>query len=97
MLKTPAGFLLKHDEEQTAQRDANPQSTKVKLNMFCAFADPYCTNKACCRKRMPRQSNLGVLLVEVEGLGANVALKICDDLLHVNSIRDGDGIQLNFC
>ena len=64
----------------------NPQ--KAKFNVFCSFVDPHSLNKACCRGRIKKQNNAGVVLVEVKGLD-NVVLNLRDELLEVNGVGDG--------
>ena len=40
--------VQKHDEEQAAQPNANPESQKAKLYMFCSFVDPHALDQAWC-------------------------------------------------
>ena len=58
----------------------NPQ--KAKLNMFCPLVDPHSLNPTCCRGRLAKLNNVGVVLVEVKGLDANVVLNLRDELLR---------------
>ena len=34
-------------------------------------------------------NNVGLMLVEVEGLDADVVLNLCDELLEMDGVRDG--------
>ena len=80
-------FPLKHAEEQVAQPDANPESTKSKVE-FCSFVDPHSLNQAGCR-RIAEDNNVGLMLVEVKGLDADVVFDLCDELLEVDGVCDG--------
>ena len=91
--------VLKHDEGQADQPDVKPESTKGKLDVFGSFVDPHALNRACCRRRIAEQNNVGVVLVEVTGLDGDVVFNLCEKLFEMDGVGDGraDGIELCFC
>ena len=90
-------FLLKHDEEEDAHSDANPESTKAKLYMFCSFVDSHLLNQTCCRRGIAGKNNVGLMLVEVEGSDADVVLNLSDQLFEMDGVGDGAAEGVEFC
>ena len=57
--------------------------------MLCSFVDPHSLDQAGCRRRIAIQNNVGLVLVEVKGVDADVVFNLCDELLEMDGIGDG--------